>query len=443
MRNSFLLILAVLVCAVTTGAQTAPIDQAKAAQYFEEAQRVSAADGGRLWGVALYGPMFFVNPATSEVVANQADAEGKLTQHGAVWTGKLPPQIGAANTAIDWAGVHWTMVIWPLPAHRRERAALMMHECFHRVQAQFGLPARDSVNSQLDTRDGRIWLELEWHALERALVDSADPVKRNRAVADALLFRAWRRTVFSGAAEKEDALEMNEGLAEYTGERLANPTMAELRAAAIIALHQAPNRRSFARSFAYVSGPAYGALLDAIPTPAGGKSWRKGLTPDTDIGMLVSRVYPQPATKLTEETVKARLAPYDGDEIVALETERDARRQAIVAAARARFVDGPLLLLPAVKDLGYSFDPNNVLSLDENLTLYVPVKVSDEWGVMECEGGAVLLRENGLLVRAQVPAPADPAARPLKLEGCTLDLHAGWTVAPTNRPGDFVLKPTP
>ena len=443
MRTLCSVVMALLAAAGTAAAQTGPIDQGKAAQYFDEAKRVSAADGGKLWGVALYGPMFFVSPATNEIVANQADAEGKLTQHGAVWTGKLPPQIGAANTSVEWAGVRWTMVMWPLPIYRREREALMMHECFHRVQAQIGLPARDAVNNQLETREGRIWLEMEWRALERALVDSADPVKRNRAVGDALLFRAWRRTTISGAGEKEDALEMNEGLAEYTGERLANPTMAELRAAAILALHQGPNRRSFTRSFAYVSGPAYGALLDAIPAPAGGKSWRKGLTPDTDFGVLVAQAYPHPPAKLTEAAVKERLAPYDGDEIVALETERDARRQSIVAAARARFVDGHLLVLPAVKDMGYSFDPNNVLSLDENLTLYVPVKVSDEWGVLECEGGAVLVRENGQLVRAQVPAPADPGARPLRLDNCKLDLHAGWMLAPGERTGDFVVKSAP
>jgi hypothetical protein len=441
MRNCVFLVVLVFSVAATAGGQTATLDPAKAAQYFEEAWQLSAADGGRLWGVALYGPMFFVNPETNEIVANQADAEGKLTQHGAMWSGKLPPEIGAANTAIQWAGVRWTMVMWPLPAYRRDRGALMMHECFHRIQEQIGLPGRDAVNSHLDTRDGRIWLELEWRALERALTDYAEPMKRNRAVADALLFRAWRRSLIPGAGEKEDALEMNEGLAEYTGEKLANPAMAELRAAAILALHQALNRRSFARSFAYVSGPAYGALLDGIPTPAGKKPWRQGLTPDTDWGMLVARAYPLPPTKVTQETVHSRLAAYDGDEIMALETERDARRQAFLAAARARFVNGPLLLLPAVKDMGYSFNPNNVVSLDENLTLYTPVKLTDEWGVLECENGAVLVRQNGQLLRAQVPAPADAAGRPVKLDGCTLELHAGWTLAPGERAGDFVLKP--
>ena len=424
-------------------AQSAGIDPAMAAQYFEDAKLLSDADGGRLWGVKLYGPMFFVDPATNEVAANQADAQGKLTRHGGVWTGKLPAEFGAANTAIEWAGVHWTMVMWPLPDDRRERDRLLMHECFHRIQAKLGLPAQDAVNNQLDTREGRIWLQLEWRALERALIDFYDPGRRESALRDALLFRAWRRSLFPGSTKNEDALEMNEGLAEYTGQRLANPTRDEMRAAAMINLHEAHGRRTFARSFAYLSGPAYGALLDGAPLSAKVLQWRKELTPETDFGALVARAYLFTPAKPTEAAVNARLAEYDGDVLIARETERDKRQQAVLAEARRRFEDAPVLIFPAVMGLNYSFDPNNVISLDDSLTLYTPLKVSDDWGVLECEKGAVLVRQNGKIVRAQVPAPADPAARPVKLDGCTLDLHAGWTLAPGVRAGDYVLKPTP
>jgi hypothetical protein len=438
MRRGILALMIIALGAGAAAAQDAGIDQARAAQYFEEARRLSTADGGRLWGVALYGPMMFVDPGTREMVANQAGTEGELAQHGAVWTGKLPAEIGVANTALQWAGVHWTMVMWPLPANRQPRGALMMHECFHRVQEQIGLPGRDVVNSQLDTRDGRIWLQMEWRALERALADFDDPVRRVCALTDALLFRAWRRKVFPGAAEKEDALEMNEGLAEYTGQRLANPTLGELRAAAIVTLSGGPNRSSFGRSFAYISGPAYGALLDSAPGSTG--AWRKELKPDTDIGWVANRAYRVLLGSPTEAAAISAARSYDGDEVIARETERDARRQATLAAARARFVDGPVLILPTTKEINYSFDPNSVTSIDDDMTVYTPVKVTDEWGILQCDGGAVLVHERGRIVRVQTPAPTDPAARPVKMEGCTLELHSGWTVAPGARPGDFVVK---
>src|SRR2546429_7426343 len=49
------------------------------------------------------------------------------------------PGIGRANTATKWAGVEWTMVMWPVPQYKQPRMRLMLHECFHRVQAEIGL----------------------------------------------------------------------------------------------------------------------------------------------------------------------------------------------------------------------------------------------------------------------------------------------------------------
>jgi hypothetical protein len=52
-------------------------------------------------------------------------------------------------------------------------------------------------------------------ALAEALSHDGDG--RRAAIRDALDFRARRRALFPGAAEEEDALERNEGMAEYTG----------------------------------------------------------------------------------------------------------------------------------------------------------------------------------------------------------------------------------
>src|ERR1051326_1429352 len=96
-------------------AQNSPIETALASQYFQEAQALCNRDNGKLWGVALCAPMFFVDRKTRTVVANQADKEGNLTKNGNIFVGQLPANVNIANTATEWAGVKWTMIIFPLP----------------------------------------------------------------------------------------------------------------------------------------------------------------------------------------------------------------------------------------------------------------------------------------------------------------------------------------
>ncbi len=91
------------------------MDRAAAAQYFQEAENLSERDGGVLWGIPLYGPMLLVHPETREIVANQGDPAGVLKQAGRIWTGILPDSENVANTAMDWGGCRWTMLLWPLP----------------------------------------------------------------------------------------------------------------------------------------------------------------------------------------------------------------------------------------------------------------------------------------------------------------------------------------
>lgn len=138
-----------------------------------------------------------------------------LTTRDGVHSARLPEGVPAANTAVDWSGARWTMILWPLPDEPAERTRLLAHEMWHRVQNGLGLPASMPTNAHLDSEEGRIWLRLEWRALREALSGQGEP--RRSAVADALLFRARRRSIFGAAAAEERALELNEGLAEYTG----------------------------------------------------------------------------------------------------------------------------------------------------------------------------------------------------------------------------------
>ena len=429
MRAVVRLALASVLLSIAAMAQQA-IDPARAAQYFAEAKDASDRDASAVWGVRLYGPMMFADARSRTVVANQADTEGMLKHEGDVWTGTLPPNVGIANTATKWGGVHWTMIMWgALGRFRQDRVRLMMHECFHRAQDGIGLPATDAVNNHLDTMDGRVWLQLEWRALDRALRSSG--VARKKALADALAFREHRRRLIASAAKAESALERNEGLAEFTGVKIAAATPAERAEMAEIDLRQAYQRATFVRSFAYISGPAYGLLLDAARA-----RWQRAVKGSFDLGELVRQAYALSKSAPKDGDVLARAKNYDGEEIIALEKRRDEKRQRELAEARKKFVGGPVLVVKPGEHFSYGFDPNNVVAVDENSTVYPSLNVSDDWGELKVEGGAMLVREKGMITRLVLPAPAAGAT---KGDGWEMNLKPGWEIVPSERQGDATL----
>jgi hypothetical protein len=434
--RAFLLGIALIAGSVRMAAQTPAIAASKARQYFAEAKALSDRDNGGLWKVPLCGPLLFVDRQTRYAVANQADMEGKLKPLDGVFAGTAPPELGVANTATKWAGIEWTMVMWPLPLYRQPRMRLVMHECFHRVQFEIGLKPTDAQNGHLDSLEGRIWLQMEWRALEHAFWQQGE--QRKRDVADAVYFRNYRRSLFLAAEANEDAMETHEGMAEYTGFKLSTSSPEEYAVAVAAWLRSAPTRTpSYGRSFAYTSGPAYGGLLDAAS-----KTWRSGLRPGMNLGQLLARAYDVQVPTPNKAEALRRAERYDGGEVVAIETEREEEHQARVVAAKKSFVDGPVLVLPVGQEFNYTYDPNAVLALDDKMTLYEgdSVQVTDEWGLLKTTEGAMFVRESGKIMRVQVPAPTETSKMPLTGKGWTLELNPGWEVAPQGRPNDFAAR---
>jgi hypothetical protein len=423
---------ALTVISFAFAAQGSGIDPVLAGQYFQEARAFCLKDNGNLWGVSLDGPLLLADPRTRSIVANQSDREGKLTANGNVFVGRLPEAVNIANTSISWAGVKWTIVMWPLPSDKQARARLMAHEMFHRIQDDLGLPAANPSNDHLDALEGRVMLRLEWRALNDAL--NKQGAGRRQAIEDALVFRARRRELFK-AAETERALEINEGLAQYTGVKLcglsAQETIDHVRAR----LKAAEKGSSFGRSFAYVTGPAYGVLLDET-----GRPWRKKLAAQDDLGAILGEAHSiSPAASL-KEGAERRSLKYDGRMLRAEETAREEDRKKRIAEHRRRFVEGPVLALALGDEVKYSFDPLNVESLDGYGTVYPTMRISDDWGVLEVTGGALMIREGQRAARVHVSAPRDLSARPLAGDGWTLSLNDGWQIVSGERPGDYSLK---
>ncbi len=423
-------ILVALTSATLLVAQTQPeLEAARAG--LSEFQRVCREAGDRLWGVSLCGRVLLVDPGNRVTVANMPDPDQKFQESGGLYAGKLPADLLLANTSIQWGSHEWAMVLLPLPADEFLRLRLLAHESFHRVQPELGLRASDAASGHLEAESGRLWLRLELRALAQAL-RLKDATARS-AAKDALLFRAARQQLNPGADIRESALEIQEGLAEYTGTVIALEKSGETLARVARAVEDFEDRPAFSRSFAYATGPALGLLLDRYDS-----GWRKKVRQNANLGALLGEALGIRASG-ADIVSRARTAaePYGFRAVAAKERTRAVETQARLAGYRAQFVDGPVLEFPKTEELRRSFNPSNLVPLGDHGTVYPTGTFASRWGKLQIDYVGGLLAPDNHSVG--VFAPPVPYLRPLPGPGWRLELAPGWAVRPGPKPGNFVV----
>src|SRR4051812_20901653 len=179
---------------------------AAAIQAVTELTHACEADNGKLWGVPLCGRLMLVEPGTRRAALTQQDPDHQFRYQKPFFLGILPQNIALANTSVRWRDKNWAMVMLPLPVDRFSRLKLLTHESFHRVQTELNLSASDTINDQLDTEQGRLWLRLELRALAQTMRNSGDLARQS--LTHAMLFRAYRNLLFPGSVQKEATLEI-------------------------------------------------------------------------------------------------------------------------------------------------------------------------------------------------------------------------------------------
>ncbi|HET9982659.1 MAG TPA: hypothetical protein VFQ38_03700 [Longimicrobiales bacterium] len=413
------------------------------------------ADAGRLWGARL-DTLDWLGVAGPTVHLTRDPAVPGYPAAGGLWTGPLPAGIAPANTSVEWAGRRWAMVLLPAPSDSADAVRLLIHEASHVAQPSvLPEPAYQETAAGaalLDEEAGRLWLRLELRALAAAL-EGTGPA-RARAAARALLFRARRyREATPEERSRETALDVVEGLPEYTGWKLTGGRAADVAAA----VRRADSAASYVRTFAYVTGPAYGYLLDAVSGPG----WRRKARGGGDLQRLLAAALPagppEVATALAggvlDEAASRRLdraaveagRRFGADSMRAYEAARATARRERVARLRAAFVDGPTLRIrPGA--LRVSFDPRSQVPLADAGTVMSAL-------LWKGDGGAELRAPDGALVvqdwselrvpLGSVTPTAGALAAPVEWQGAgwVLRLPAGWVLRPAQ--GSWVAAPPP
>jgi hypothetical protein len=356
--------------------------------------------------------MLFVDPESRMTWSNMPDSAGILKPVGGIYKGVLPKEVMIANTAIEWQGEKWSVILWPLPANRDDRVNLMMHESFHRIQDKMGLPERSPTADHLSSMYGRIYYLLELHALKAAL---QKPVSQRSAdLTNALLFREKREELFPNTFGNERILEMSEGLAEYTGVILGRqkgnilPHLYEQ-------IDSAGERKSLIRSFAYTTGPVYGYLLyEKSP------GWTQQVDSNASFPSLIEKFYHVPAPKLPVGVSLATLGlQYNSDAIIRSEKLKEQLRLQIVNQYTDLFTQKPVLTIELI-NMGIGFNPNNLFDLGEYGTVYPTAEVKDIWGQLTVSSPGMLMKDWKVITL--------PAGEGLNVNGRIIE-GKGWKIS--------------
>jgi len=306
----------------------------------------------------------------------------------------------------------------------------MAHELYHRIQGDLGFRSGSPVGDHLDSREGRILFRLELQALAAALRTPLS--QRNIHLQRAIAFRQARYAKFPAAREVEEALEMNEGLAEFTGVYVSEVAKRDTGYLSRLADSATQLFPSFARSAAYLTGPLYGMLLSQQ-----NDGWQRRLTAKDNLLGELRKWYRLKATKTDAAFLAKARRYYEGDRITREEDTREEQRRLREKAYLSKLVDGPVLELLFTPKMSVSFNPSILFPLGDHGTVYPHITVTDEWGRIEVKGDALM--HNWQRLKVSMPQLPPPGTT-LTTAEWTLELAAGWMVLPGSRKGDYVLK---
>lgn len=379
----FYLFFALILCvSIASCSQNITNQMEKAAPYFENLKKVSDADNGKLWGKTLYGPTMYVDVQTRNLVANQQNKENSLVQKGNLYFGQLPEDIIIANTLITYCGENWTCVIWDGNRDLLTETHLLIHESWHRIQDEIGLPGCGSSNQHLDETEGELLLKLELSILKDLLQnDSKDLTEGLR---DVMTVRKYRQSMYPN--NNENQFECHEGMAEYTAFKLLpldNDNEAVRKGLAAAAIMKEMDNSGFGNSFAYLTGPAYGLLLDEVVP-----DWRNSVRSGKTIPDVISTVIPilDTVDNVEIERISAR---YDVTDYLNKERIRLEARDEEDAELRARFSESTWLVIPN-DSVNFGFNPGErLVAYDTIGVIYNTMLLKGDFGTIEVGNGII------------------------------------------------------
>jgi len=405
----------------------------KASLYFKEIEEICNRDSGKLWGQNLYGPIMFVERGTRRIVANQHDNEGLLKSKEGVYTGLYPKELLLSNAPVKFGGLQYAMV--PLPEeevdYRIKTRAI--HSLFHRFQENEGVTSSPFNTTNMDEKEARLWIKLEWKALRKAINSQGE--ERHLALRDALIFRGSNRELYHKYAADENRFETFEGLPTFTYTLLCTNSPEEFKSRLFENLDRIYAMQSYARSYGIIHGALYASLLFDK-----GYDLKKINTDNFDLGNAVKELYNIDLPAICRDVAGSLAVNYEIEAINKEEEKRDADIKESIHRQISTFTDKPVVFLE-LESPYFDFEPEDIHPLDTLGTLYNSIRVSDNWGKLTVDKGGCLVSNNLKFIR--ITAKAFKADKNhISGEGWHLILNNDWELVPVEQ-NYFVRKLMP
>ncbi|WP_336702942.1 hypothetical protein [Chryseobacterium indologenes] len=386
--------------------------------FFDELNTASKKNIG-LWNKDLYGPMMLIDPKTREFFANEPDSEGILKRNGTIYSGVLPAAVNIANTAMNWGGKRWAMIMLPLSQNKENRINLLAHESFHSIQPSLGFTLNNAENNHLDQKEGRIYLRLELEALKQAVRSSSEK-EYTHHLTNALTFRKYRNRLYKGSETTENLLELNEGIAEFTGLIVSGRNKDQTGLYLLNGIDGFMKNPTFVRSFAYYTTPVYGYLL-YLKDP----DWNKKINAKTDLTGYFIKAFDIRIQTDLQKAVEKLSDNYNGTSIIKQETDREEQMKKRIAEYKLKFIQQPHFEIKFEK-MNVSFDPRNIVPVEDQGTVYPNIRITDLWGILTVENGALMSPNWD---KISISNPVKTENKKVSGDGWILELTDGYTIA--------------
>jgi len=405
----------------------------KASRCLKDIEEICKRDNGKLWGKNLYGPIMFVERVTRRIVANQPDNEGILKSKDGVYTGIYPKELVLSNAPVKFGGTQFAMV--PLPEEEDEYRikTRTIHSLFHLFQKNEGVIASTFNLTNMDEKEARLWIKLEWKALRKAINSQGE--ERQLAIRDALIFRGSNRELNRKYATDENRFETYEGLATFTYTLLCTNSPEEFKSKLFENLARIYSMQSYARSYGFIHGALYASLLYDK-----GYDFKNIKTDSIDLGDTVRELYKIELPDICRDVAGSLAVNYDIESVNKEEEKREAEIKESIHNQISIFTEKPVVFLE-LESPSFDFEPEDIHSLDTLGTIYNSMRVSDNWGKLTVDKGGCLVSNNLKFIR--ITAKAFKADKNhISGDGWHLILNSEWELVPVDQ-NYFVKKLIP